>query len=226
MALNAAEEETVEELKKWWDENGKQLAAMVILVLAGYTGWLLWQNSNAEAMDTASDIYEQILTLGIVDPGVEIGESVASENSDRIIQLADQLKSEHGGTVYALFASLFSAQQQVRANDLSAAESSLQWIIDNQQDDFFGKTDEGLILTTNLRLGRVILAQGDNQRALGLVNTIDPKSFEAGYAELRGDIYADMERYVDALDAYVTAQQAGSNSNSLRMKLDNLADEG
>ena len=37
MALNAAEEETIEALKKWWDENGRQLVLIVVAVLTGYT---------------------------------------------------------------------------------------------------------------------------------------------------------------------------------------------
>ena len=36
MALNAAEEETVEAIKKWWDENGKQLVLMIMVVMAGH----------------------------------------------------------------------------------------------------------------------------------------------------------------------------------------------
>ncbi|HBJ89027.1 MAG TPA: hypothetical protein DDZ21_03585, partial [Gammaproteobacteria bacterium] len=85
--------------------------------------------------------------------------------------------------------------------------------------------DEGLILTASLRLGRVILAQGDAERALALVNNLDPQSFEGGFGELRGDIYVALGRIVDARDAYVAAQQSGSSSDGLRMKLDNLPDE-
>jgi predicted negative regulator of RcsB-dependent stress response len=43
---------------------------------------------------------------------------------------------------------------------------------------------------------------------------------------LRGDIYLALGRVVDARDAYTAAQQAGSSSDGLRMKLDNLPDEG
>ena len=53
MALHAAEEESIEALKKWWNENGKALAAAVILVFGGYTGWLLWQNSVADQVAEA-----------------------------------------------------------------------------------------------------------------------------------------------------------------------------
>ena len=220
MALDAAEEENIEALKKWWDENGKPLLFFAIFVIGGYGAWLLWQNSQAIDAETASDLYEEVLSLAISEPGLPVTE----QESLRILELFDQLKVDYSGSVYALYGALFAAQQLVNANDLDAAEDSLQWVLDNQQNGLFRQTDEGLILTTNLRLGRVILAKGESERALNLVNGIDPKAFEAGFAELRGDIYVTMGRIVDARDAYIAAQQAGSSNDGLRMKLDDLAD--
>ena len=220
MALDAAEEENIEALKKWWDENGKPLLFFAIFVIGGYGAWLLWQNSQATDAETASDLYEEVLSLAISEPGLPVTE----QESLRILELFDQLKVDYSGSVYALYGALFAAQQLVNANDLDAAEDSLQWVLDNQQNGLFRQTDEGLILTTNLRLGRVILSKGESERALNLVNSIDPKAFEAGFAELRGDIYVTMGRIVDARDAYIAAQQAGSSNDGLRMKLDDLAD--
>ncbi|MEC8950143.1 MAG: tetratricopeptide repeat protein [Pseudomonadota bacterium] len=220
MALDAAEEENIEALKKWWDENGKPLLFFAIFVIGGYGAWLLWQNSQATDAETASDLYEEVLSLAISEPGLPVTE----QESLRILELFDQLKVDYSGSVYALYGALFAAQQLVNANDLDAAEDSLQWVLDNQKNGLFSQTDEGLILTTNLRLGRVILAKGESERALNLVNGIDPKAFEAGFAELRGDIYVTMGRIVDARDAYIAAQQAGSSNDGLRMKLDDLAD--
>ena len=220
MALDAAEEENIEALKKWWDENGKPLLFFVIFVIGGYGAWLLWRNSQAIDAETASDLYEEVLSLAISEPGLPVTE----QESLRILELFDQLKVDYSGSVYALYGALFAAQQLVNANDLDTAEDSLQWVLDNQQNGLFRQTDEGLILTTNLRLGRVILAKGESERALNLVNGIDPKAFEAGFAELRGDIYVTMGRIVDARDAYIAAQQAGSSNDGLRMKLDDLAD--
>ena len=37
MAINAAEEETVEALKQWWAENGKQLVILVVVAFAAFT---------------------------------------------------------------------------------------------------------------------------------------------------------------------------------------------
>jgi len=221
VALDAAEEENIEAIKKWWHENWKQLALLVVIVFPSYVGWQLWQNSQATEAETASDLYEEVLLLAISEPGVPVTE----QESLRILDLFELLKADYPSSVYALYGALFAAQQSVNANDLGAAEESLQWMLDNRQDSLFSRTDEGLILTANLRLGRVILAKGESERALNLVNSIDPKTFEAGFAELRGDIYATMGRIVDARDAYIAAQEAGSNTEGLRMKLDDLSDE-
>ncbi len=221
MALNAAEEETLDSLKQWWDENGKGLVAMVIVVLASYTGWLLWQNNQTATANAASDLYQEILTIAVGGDGVPNPDA----DSARIRALADELRADYSSTTYAQFGALFAAQQAVAEDDLDAAEDYLRWVLENQQDGLFSDVDEGMILTTNLRLGRVILAQGDTEGALSLVNSVDPKTFEAGYAELRGDIYVAMGRDVDARESYIAAQQAGSNSQALRMKLDNLGSE-
>lgn len=222
MALNAGEEENIEALKRWWDENGKQLIILAVVVFGGYGSWMFWQNSRISSSEQASDLYEEVLNLAVV----EVGEEVPEAGRQRIQELAEQLRGDFGGSVYAQYASLFSAQQAVALGDLDTAEANLQWIVDNQQDGILSDADEGLLLTTNLRLGRVILAKGEAERALNLVNSLDPGEFEAGFAELRGDIYAAMGRMVDARDAYLAAQQAGSASDSLRMKLNELADQG
>lgn len=220
--MNAAEEETLEALKKWWEENGRNLIVAFVVLFAGYTGWLLWANARADAAATASDLYEEILTLSLAEPGAILSE----EDSNRVLAISQQLRSEFDASIYARFAALFAAQQEAERGNLADAEANLQWVLDNPEQGMFGEVDEGLLLTTSLRLGRVILAQGDAERALSLINAVDPKEFEAGFAELRGDIYVAMDRFIDARDAYIAAQQAGSQSDLLRMKLDNLPEQG
>jgi predicted negative regulator of RcsB-dependent stress response len=210
--MNAAEEETLESLKKWWDENGKQLIATVVVVALGFGGYNFWESQQVATQGEASDLYEEILELSLLDPGEEI----AADDASEIILLCERLRAEYGQTAFA-------AAQHVAADDLAAAEEALQWVIDNPGGGLFSEPDEGLLLTANLRLGRVILAQGDAQRALDLVNGVDPKTFEAGFSELRGDIYLALDREADARDAFLAAQEAGSQSEALRMKLDNLA---
>jgi predicted negative regulator of RcsB-dependent stress response len=221
VALDSGEEENIEALKKWWDENGKPLATAVVVILAGYGGWLFWQNGQVAASDAASDVYEEILVLALTEPGTP----VSGEESAKILELSQDLMQSHQDTIYARYGALFSAQQQVANNDLDAAEESLRWILENPRSGFFEEEDEGLVLTATLRLGRILLSNGEAESALTIVNNVDPKAFEAGFSELRGDIYVTMDRLLDARDSYVASQQAGSNSEALQMKLDELPEE-
>lgn len=221
MAINAAEEETIEALKKWWDENGKQLLLAVVLILAGYGGWTMWQGARTASADAASDLYEEILSLAVV----EQGQSISDQDSASIIALGTELRDQHADTIYARYGSLFSAQQQAMSGDLDAAEEALRWIVDNPLEGLFVETDEGLLLTANLRLARVLLSKGDHEAALAAINSLAPKEFEAGYAELQGDVYVAMGRTIEARESYLAAQQAGSSSDALRMKLDNLSED-
>lgn len=219
MAINAAEEETLESLKKWWEENGKQLIAVVLIVGLSFGGWNFWESQQLATQGAASDLYEEILELDLVEPG----EQVSAADASAIIGLSDQLRSDYAATSYASYGALFAAKYHVDAGELAAAETALTWILDNHGNGLFAEQDQGLLLTANFRLGRVILARGDAARALELVNTIDPQAFEAGFSELRGDIYLALGRRADARDAYQAAQESGSLSDMLRMKLDNLA---
>ncbi len=221
MALHAEEEETIERLKAWWKANGQRLIIMIAVVVAGYGSWFYWQNSQTATVSAASDLYEQILNLALTDPG----SSVSEQDSQTIIDLAAQLRSDYTETDYARFAALYAAQQYVMLDELGAAEETLRWVLDNPRSGLFTQPDEALRLTANLRLGRVLLARGEAESALQLVNSVDPQSFEASYAELRGDIYVAMDRVVDAREAYTAAQQAGSTSSWLQMKMNSLADE-
>lgn len=216
MAFSAAEEENIEALRRWWDENGKFLLLIVVVAATGYGGWSFWQLSSTSGREAASDLYEEILT--VAQP-VDV---TREPDAAAIIELADRLMAEYPNTVYARYGALFGAQQSVQQGDLAAAEEALQWVVDNASTSIIRRADEGLVLIATLRLGRVILARGDPDRALLLVNSVDPRNFEPGFHELRGDIYLALDRPEDARDSWLAAQDAGSVSDGLRMKLENL----
>lgn len=221
MAISAAEEENIEALKKWWDENGKGLALGLGLAAVGFFGWQFWQEAKIDSAAATSDIYEQLLASVAVAPGTEL----SSTQRLQAAGYAEELKTDHGDTEYALFGALFAAKLAVEANDLDKAEQELQWLLDNSKDGMFQKTEASLLLTAKLRLGRVILSKGEAQRALDLVNTVDPQNYEAAFSELRGDIYVSQGKKVDALDSYQAASQAGqagATSPLLQMKIDSL----
>ncbi|MBT8147205.1 MAG: tetratricopeptide repeat protein [Gammaproteobacteria bacterium] len=222
MALHAAEEESIEAIKKWWSDNGTFVVVVVAATALLWGGWTFWQSSSQASTAAASDLYEEILALASTEPGVAVTESERTQ----IIAAAADLQANHSDSVYALYGALFAAQQAVNGADLDVAEQQLRWVLDNAQTGLFGNADDGLILTAQLRLGRVLLGKGEPEQALTLVEGLDPGTFEADFAELRGDIYLSQGRLVDARDAYTTALQTGTGANTfLQMKLDELGSE-
>ena len=216
MAISTAEEENIEALRKWWDENGKFLLLVVLVAASGYAGWSFWQQSSASAREAASGLYEEVLAAA------QPLAAAADPDAAAIIDLAHRLMEDHPNSIYARYGALYSAQQSVQQGDLAAAEEALQWVVDNASTSIIRRADEGLVLTATLRLGRVVLARGDPDRALLLVNSVDPRSFEPGFHELRGDIYLALGRPEDARESWLAARDAGSVSDGLRMKLENL----
>jgi predicted negative regulator of RcsB-dependent stress response len=218
VAFSTEEEETLDTIKRWWNESGKSLALGVLVFAVGYLGWMQWQRMQTSEAAAASDIYEQIGVTVVLGPGVELTDEAVT-SAKRLIA---QLKEEYPDSVYALYGALFGARLAVDDRDLDTAEAELQWLLDNSMTGFIAPTDESLIITAKLRLARVILAKGEAQRALDLLTTVSPGAFEADYAEIRGDIYVALGRMSEARASYEEAREAGSTSDTLQMKLDDI----
>jgi len=218
VALSTEEEESIEAIKKWWNETGKSLAVGVVAAAALFLGWQQWQNAGVRTAAEASAIYEQLTALAATEPGSVIGE----EESAQAHSLIQNLKAEHADSVYALYAALFGASIAVDTNDLERAEQELRWVLDNQKTGFLNKTDESLVIAAQLRLARVLFARGEFRQALEAIASGDPKGFAAEFAELRGDIYMSQGQIREAQTAWQEAAQLDAGSSALQMKLNNL----
>jgi predicted negative regulator of RcsB-dependent stress response len=218
VAFSTEEEETLDTIKRWWNESGKSFALGIIVFGVGYLGWMQWQNMQTTASAAASDIYEELGVTVVLGPGVQLTDDTVANAKQLILQL----KEDHGNSVYALYGALFGARLAVDDRDLDTAESELQWLLDNANTGFIAPTDESLIITAKLRLARVMLAKGEAQRALDLLTTVTPGAFEAEYGEIRGDVFVALERFSEARASYEVAREAGSTSDTLQMKLDDI----
>jgi predicted negative regulator of RcsB-dependent stress response len=183
------EEEQVEALKKWWQENGRSTIIGVVLALGLGFGWQAWQKSQEQAVMNASTLYQQMLSALSVEDGQGVGPAM---------ELARRIKDEYRGSSYARFAALHLARVAVNDGDLSAAEDELRWVI--------AMSDRGddLERIANLRLARVLAARGATEEALGLLDT-QSATYVASYAIARGDILLAQERNEEALAAFETA---------------------
>ena len=210
------EEEQVEALKRWWDENGKStVAAIVFALLAGF-GWQGWQAHQLEQQQVASDLYQALLqTLAGVQQG-ELEESAA-------VELAGQLKQAHVGSTYAQFAALHLARLAVESGDLAKAESELRWVLAKASKD----TDIAQI--TELRLARVLAARGDTEQALSILDSVGDTPYLASYEYARGDILLGLGQEAEAREAYTrarnlaTSESTQPNLGMLEQKLQSLS---
>lgn len=210
------EEEQVEALRRWWDENGRSTLVAIVLVLAGTFAWQGWQRYDAQRTASASDLYQQMLEAAA---RAQEGAATAAPVS----QLATQLRRDFAGTSYAQFAALHQARVAVIAGDLEAAEADLRWVL--------GKADGGseTALVAQLRLARVVAAQGNVEQALALLAPEAMGKYQAAAAMARGDVLAGAGRAEEALAAYREAQAlvqtypAQLNLETLAAKLQSLA---
>jgi len=203
------DEEQVEQLKKWWNENGKSIVGGITLGLVAIFGWRGWQDHLVVQGENASDLYEQM--------AADIREGKGTDTE--IAAIADQLNQDYKSTPYSTFSSLLQAREAVEKDDISAAKNHLQWVLDNTDNDEFRHL-------ARLRFSRLLLVEGDKDAALSLIEKVDTGKFASSYHELRGDILlqqgdpkAAQEAYTQAL---ATQNSTRGNQSIVQMKLDDL----
>ena len=216
MVTDKTEEEQVEALKNWWDENGTQLLIGIVFVLAGVFGYRYWQSSTQETAEAASSLYEDLVQVASIGPF----DQLSDEDRATAEFVAQQLQTDYKDTTYAHFASLHMAKLAVDDGDLDSAEAALRWSLDNG-------VDKVVSPIVNERLARVLFAKEDYEGALAQLDKAEAGAHQRSFEELRGDIYTAMDRSEDARAAYDRALAAAENPNSfpyLQMKLHDIAD--
>jgi predicted negative regulator of RcsB-dependent stress response len=208
MDFYASEEERLIAVKRWWKESGRSAIVGVLTGIALIIGWNLWQKNSLQQAQEASRLYQQLIVA------VEKRETQPAEKlSERIIE-------QYDSTTYATYARFFLAKLKAEAGDFKTAKAALEQIIASTRDENYRRL-------ARLRLGQVMLAAGEAEAALKMITSLPQGAagrFEGNYEELKGDLYASLNRPAEARAAYQKARQLGVNSVFLEMKLDDLAE--
>ena len=212
MADHITEEEQIEALKRWWDENGKQIMLAIVLTVGGYFGWQAWTDHLDDQTAAASLVYQEMLdNMGTVAPG----DALDADKQTEISQLAETLKQDYSNTQYAFYAALIKAKLAVESADLSAANTELRWAMDNADE----AVNENI---ARLRLARVEAAAGNLDAALQLVQGVDAGEMKSAFDEAKGDFYQQQGNSGAAYSAYEAAMMgvdAGNSSASQLLQL-------
>ncbi len=208
MEIYSSEQEQVEAIKKWWDENGKQALVALTVVLASVGGYRWWQGHQLAQAEAASLQYQVVLQ------GMESDPEKASEQ-------ARQLLGSYSGSTYAELAELLLAKQAVEGGDLEAAAAHLHSVADNSK-------HKELQALASVRLARVLLAKGDAAAAKGVLDGLDDALLPALQQEVLGDVLLSQGDRRGARSAYAKALFGYASNPTKRdlmqMKVDDLAD--
>ncbi len=192
------DDEQVEALKRWWDENGRSTLIAIALAVAASLGWQGFRDYRIEQAEAASIVYDEMLeALAPTENG-----QVDDTRRRTAEHLAGVLKTEYGGSTYSAFAAFMLAKLQVEGGDLAAAEEELRWVLANAGDGEVGELAQ-------LRLARVMAARGEHQQALDILIGIQAESFEPSVARAIGDVHLALGDIDKANAAYQEALVLG-----------------
>lgn len=207
MSSYQSEEEQVEALKRWWKENGTSVITGALLgfaIIFGWQGWDAYQTSQGEG---ASILY------------TTMENQLAGADPEAGIQTAKRLVGEFGGSVYASFASLRLARLSYDKGEKAAAQSHLQWAMENAP-------DPALSELARLRLGRLLFDMQQWQAAAQLVEAAAGDVLPGEFALLRGDLALQQGDQEAARNAYRSALDEGvDNAELVRMKLVEIGEQ-
>jgi predicted negative regulator of RcsB-dependent stress response len=199
------EEEQVEALKRWWKENSTSTIVGLVMGIIIILGWNYWQDHKKERAAQASATYDQLL------------KALDGDKKDSADKLAERMQEQFKGTEYAAFSGLFQAKLKAQQGDVAAAKQILKTIA--------AESNKALGNIARIRLVRLMLATGEYEQGLQVINEVDAKqasSYSANYDELVGDLYVALDRLDEARTSYQNALREGQPSPLLQFKIDDL----
>ena len=199
-----------ERVKKWLQNYAPSILLGLGVAAAGLFGASYWGNYKSEQKIIAAANYalldEQLTELTaadnntpLVDDGVATGNS--TENARLAIEQAYQtLTSDHNDNLYTGLAGLLLADTDVKNNDLDAAVTKYQQVINGK--------NSAIADLARLRLARTQIAANKPDDALNTLNQVAaPEYYLTLNARTRGDAYMSKGDNTAALEAYTEAEE-------------------
>ncbi|MCG6874039.1 MAG: tetratricopeptide repeat protein [Betaproteobacteria bacterium] len=204
------EQEQIAALKAWWKEYGNLVIAVVVGVALAVSGVLGWRSYQASQAGQASTIYS------------ELRKAAGTRDVKKVRDLAGAILEQFPGSAYAPLAAFVSAKAHFESGDLKTARAQLEWVIEQARDPEYQSI-------ARLRLANILIDDKDYGAALKVLEAKPEPSFEARFAETRGDIYAEQGKRSDARAAYKTALEKtrlrdAATRELLQLKLDMLGE--
>lgn len=181
------QEEQLAAVKAFWKTNRTWIMALawaVLLGVASYQGWSLWQSHQGQKASA--------LLLAVE-------EALAAQDLEKAQALGKTLESDHAGSDQHVLAAFRLAKAHAAASQL---EQAAQWL-----GPAVNAKDQGLAWMARLRWSAVLIDQDQLPQALSVLEGEPPASFVAQVDDRRGDILALQDQAPQAKAAWAKALQ-------------------
>lgn len=204
MDVYNSEEQQVEAIKSWWQENGKSIIAGVVIGFIGLFGWRYYNDYTRHQSEMSAAEYQRTMQN-------------LSTQHEKAFDAVEQFISSHNNT-YGDLASLQLADEAVKANKLELAATQLRQVAEHANDDSFKPV-------ASIRLARVLIANKKPADALKVLETVAAEPYKTVVAETKGDALLALSQPDKAREAYAAAIKNSKNGANpvLQMKLDDLS---
>jgi predicted negative regulator of RcsB-dependent stress response len=186
MAYDLEEQEQIEAIKGWWQDNGKLVMVGMLVCLLAIAGFQGWRYYRAQQSERAATLYSQL------------DEAEAANDAKRVRDIAAQIVDRHGSTQYAGMAALAAAKAGVNTGELEEAKKHLQWTIEHAK-------EEEMRDVARLRLAGVLLDEKKYDEALKLLSAKSTDAYAMLLADARADVLAVQGKTAEARAAYQQA---------------------
>lgn len=205
MDIYQTEEQQVEAIKSYWEQNGNMIIAGIVLGFVGFIGFNYYKDNKLADELAISNNYQTLIESSTTD------KQAFNENAAKFI-------NENSTTSYASLTALALAKEAASTQNWAVAQTQLTAAIASAPND-------GIKALASLRLARVQIQLAQYEQAFATLAKPLPESFTAAVEEIKGDTYLLQGKKELARNAYQVAIAANglASSPSLQMKLDDLA---
>lgn len=202
MAYDLEEQESIDQMKAWWDRWGTPVTAAVCVVCLGFAGWNGWNWYQRNQAAKASGAY------------VQLQNAAMAKDMKNVASIATGLVSEYGSTIYAPLGALTAAGVEAETGNLSSAQARLMWVIEKS-----GHPEYDTL--ARVRLAGVLLSAKKPDEALRQLEAAKPVADQQALVDDRfGDVWLAKGDVVKARAAWEKALKTASSENAVRIVIE------
>lgn len=187
MAYDLQEQESIDQMKAWWERWGTPVTAAICVCCLGFAawnGWNWWQRNQAAK---AAGMFAQLQT------------AILSNDTKNTSSLSTGLASEYGSTIYASLGALGAANVAAGSGNFAEAKAKLNWVIEKS-----GHPEYETL--ARVRLAGVLFDEGKLDEALTVLAAAKPaKAQENLVLDRQGDVLAAKGSTKEAREAWEKA---------------------